>query len=46
MIKNLSEDFSERTHGKPEQTVENHETLYRLSLIEGESSRATVSRAL
>jgi hypothetical protein len=26
-----------RSHGKPEQTVENHETLYRLSLIEGES---------
>ena len=26
-----------RPTGKPEQTVENHETLYRLSLIEGES---------
>nr|WP_245705811.1 hypothetical protein [Halobellus clavatus] len=26
-----------RPSGQPEQTVENHETLYRLSLIEGES---------
>ncbi|MDQ2049778.1 hypothetical protein RBH26_04715 [Natronolimnohabitans sp. A-GB9] len=26
-----------RPSGKPEQTVENHDTLYRLSLIEGES---------
>lgn len=26
-----------RPNGKPEQTMENHETVYRLSLIEGES---------